>query len=421
MNIKRNIIFCLERRKKDGALVTIDVPIRMRVMYNCQRIEFTTGYRVDASKWDKNKQRVKNGTTNKLRQTATQINTDLLKYYTDIQDIFKGFEVQDIVPTSKQIKDAFSRKYKNGDEYKGSFLYLFDEFIREGSAKNNWTTGTTRRVIHTEKNIFKFDKDITFKALNEGKLIDFSSFLIDKGLKNSTIQKDLAILKQFLRWATKKGHNNNKAFETFDPKLPSIRKKVIFLTWDELTRLREYDIPEAKSYLEQSRDIFVFCCFTGLRHSDVYNLKKSDIKGDSIEITTIKTADSLTIDLNDYSRAILDKYKDVHFPENKALPAKPNVTMNFHIKELAELAGIDEPVREAYYTGPNRIDRVMPKYALLSTHAGRRTFICHALTLGIPPQVVMKWTGHSDYKAMKPYIDIADTDRKEAMKLLNRK
>lgn len=38
------------------------------------------------------------------------------------------------------------------------------------------------------------------------------------------------------------------------------------------------------------------------------------------------------------------------------------------------------------------------------SHTGRRTFICNALAMGIPPQVIMKWTGHSDYKAMKPYI-----------------
>ena len=60
-----------------------------------------------------------------------------------------------------------------------------------------------------------------------------------------------------------------------------------------------------------------------------------------------------------------------------------------------------------------------PKYALLSTHAGRRTFICNALALGIPAQVVMKWTGHSDYKAMKPYIDIADDIKANAMNKFN--
>ena len=62
---------------------------------------------------------------------------------------------------------------------------------------------------------------------------------------------------------------------------------------------------------------------------------------------------------------------------------------------------------------------VTPKYALLSTHAGRRTFICNALALGIPAQVVMKWTGHSDYKAMKPYIDIADDIKANAMNKFN--
>ena len=54
-----------------------------------------------------------------------------------------------------------------------------------------------------------------------------------------------------------------------------------------------------------------------------------------------------------------------------------------------------------------------------TTHAGRRTFICNALSLGIPAQVVMKWTGHSDYKAMKPYIDIADDIKANAMNKFN--
>lgn len=38
------------------------------------------------------------------------------------------------------------------------------------------------------------------------------------------------------------------------------------------------------------------------------------------------------------------------------------------------------------------------------------------LILGIPPNVVMKWTGHSDYKAMKPYIDIVDSIKVNAMR-----
>lgn len=39
--------------------------------------------------------------------------------------------------------------------------------------------------------------------------------------------------------------------------------------------------------------------------------------------------------------------------------------------------------------------------------------------MGIPPQIVMKWTGHSDYKSMKPYIDVTDTVKADAMEKFN--
>lgn len=194
---------------------------------------------------------------------------------------------------------------------------------------------------------------------------------------------------------------------------------MIFLTQNEINKLRTCPIPPTKKYLERVRDVLLFCCFTGLRHSDVYNLKRSDVKNGHIEVITIKTTDSLIIELNDHSKAILEKYKDVLFPNDKALPVVSNQRMNEFLKELGQLAEIDEPIRETYYRGNERIDEVTPKYALLSTHTGRRTFICNALALGIPVQVVMKWTGHSDYKAMKPYIDIADEIKINAMTKFN--
>ncbi len=67
--------------------------------------------------------------------------------------------------------------------------------------------------------------------------------------------------------------------------------------------------------------------------------------------------------------------------------------MNNYLKELGELAEINEPGSEPDHKGSERIDTITPKYALLGTHAGRRTFICNALALGIPAQVVMKWHG----------------------------
>ena len=91
MNIKRNVTFQLESRKKDGVTIVENVPIRMRVVFGGKRIEFTTGYRIDVGKWDTSKQRVKNGYSNKLKQTANEINSDLNRYETIVQNIFKEY------------------------------------------------------------------------------------------------------------------------------------------------------------------------------------------------------------------------------------------------------------------------------------------------------------------------------------------
>ena len=84
-----------------------------------------------------------------------------------------------------------------------------------------------------------------------------------------------------------------------------------------------------------------------------------------------------------------------------------------------QLAGIDEEIRVVSYKGNERIEERHPKYELVGTHTGRRTFIVNALSLGIPPNVVMKWTGHIDYKAMRPYIDIVDSIKAESMTKFN--
>ena len=428
MNIKRNIIFALEGRKKNGVPVVENVPIRMRVVFAGQRIEFTTGYRIDVAKWDLDKQKVKNGCTNKLKQSAGEINTDLLRQYTEIQNIFKEYEVHDLMPTIEQIKCAFNERIKrSSNEVKETekeeptldFWKAFERFVAECGKLNNWTHATYEKFNAVKNHLREFDEGLSFELFTESYLNDYMDFLQKKDMRNSTIIKQMDYLKWFLRWCTKKGYCHNTAYEDFNPKLKSAPKKVIFLTNDELNKLKTVEIPHNKQYLERVRDVFLFCCFSGLRYSDVYNLKRSDVKPDHIEITTVKTADSLIIELNNHSKAILEKYKDIHFEDHKALPVISNQKMNVYLKELGELAEISDPVRETFYKGSKRIDIVTPKYALLGTHAGRRTFICNALALGIPAQVVMKWTGHSDYKAMKPYIDIADNIKADAMSRFN--
>ncbi len=268
---------------------------------------------------------------------------------------------------------------------------------------------------------------MTFEELEDNGMtmfINHLSSITDKegrvGLNNDTIKKDISFVKAFVRWAQEKGHIENNKFLHQKVRLKTVRKTVIFLEWDELMKLYYHDFGNL-NYLSQARDIFCFCCFTSLRYSDVHNLKKSNFNGDSFTFTTIKTTDTLTIQLNKYSKAILDKYADVKLPNDKVLPVISNQKLNDYIKIAAQKCGIDAPVSITFYKGNQRIEETFPKWEVLSFHAARRTFISNALSLGIPPSIVMQWSGHSDYRAMKPYIGIIDEAAKNAMAAFDRK
>ena len=93
--------------------------------------------------------------------------------------------------------------------------------------------------------------------------------------------------------------------------------------------------------------------------------------------------------------------------------------MNERMKELFKAAGFTERLTDVSFSGGERIEETYEKWEKIGTHVGRKSFICNALALGVPVNIVMKWTGHSDYKAMKPYIDVADTIKAKYMKKFN--
>ena len=424
------VSFYLDNRpNKNG-----DHPIRVSISINGNRYVTSTGFSVNAEKWNNGK--VKNGTTNAKGETSKTINARLKEidsFFSREETLLKLGDVQEI-----DIKTLFAENFakKKQEKIEISFFGCFDEFTTEMGKKNNWTKAVYEKFNALKNHLNAFKSNIKFSDLNERGLNNFVDYLQTVvvagkktkerdtrvfGMKNTTIKKQLGFLKWFLRWATAKGYNKETTYQTFKPKLTTPDKKVVFLDWDELMTVYNFNIPESKKYLDRVRDVFCFCSFTSLRYSDVANLKRSDVFDSYISITTIKTADSLTIELNDYSKAILKKYEKEIFPNNSALPVISNQRMNEYLKELGELCGLDEPVTITYYKGNQRYDEVYPKYVLIGTHTARRTFISNALMLGIPPQTVMKWTGHSDYKAMKPYIDIADRAKAESMKMFNKK
>lgn len=194
------------------------------------------------------------------------------------------------------------------------------------------------------------------------------------------------------------------------------QKPVIYLTKDEIVAIRKLDLTGENAYLDPIRDILLFCCFSGLRHSDVNNLRRSDLKDDHFVSVNIKTGKRVLIDYNSVLKSILKKYSEFPFKDDKALPNYTNQTANRDLKELCRLAGINEEIHITTYKGNVRKDEYFPKWQKVGTHTGRRTFIVNALSLGIAPNIVMKWTGHSSYKSMMPYIDIVDSIKADAMK-----
>lgn len=405
-----------------------DHPIRAGISMKGKRFLTSTGFSISPDKWDG--KRVKRGCSNSKGITYAVINLRLGKIETLFLTVENKFLTGEItnVDIKRIYRENFGEKSHEEKEPSKSFFDYLDEFVSKEGKENAWSQSVYKKFATLKNHLIAFNPDVTFEYFDKDGLNAFVDYLHtvpvggDIGMKNTSIRKQLSFLKWFLRWAVRSGYNEERAFEQFSPKLKTpIDQRVVFLTWDELMRAYNYPIPEHKKYLDRVRDVFCFQCFTSLRYSDVANLKRSDVFSNHITITTIKTRDTLTIELNDYSRAILEKYKEEQFPHNKALPVISNQRMNEYLKEFGELCEINEPITVTYFKRNKRYDEVYPKYELLATHTGRRTFICNALIMGIPPQVVMKWTGHSDYKAMKPYIDVADRAKAEAMTLFNKK
>lgn len=416
-------------------------PIRVSVSVLGVRFITSAGQKVLPAKWDSVKQQVRKGAAN-----SGNINSYLMK----IKEHFAAYESQCMSDSKPSVSEESLRAEYNqhfgkhpdkakADAPKG-FFDIYALFMKERGEQNQWTKATFQKYTTLKNHLQDWKPKATFDSFTEAGLANFVAFLRDKlQMKNSTIGNQVGYLKWFLKWATAKGFNKRTDFDAYSPKLKSALKKVVFLDWEELMKVYNYKIPKngaevdltdasGKQYkkvvydaaaLAKTRDLFCFCCFTSLRYSDVANLKRSNVADGYINITTIKTADTLKIELNKYALSILQKYDGVIFPDGAALPVITNQRMNVYLKELCELCGINQPITQTYYRGQERIEDTRPKFAFVGTHTGRRTFICNALMLGITPQIVMKWTGHSDYKTMKPYIDVTDTAKAKAMELFN--
>jgi len=397
--------------------------LRMRVSWEGKMMTANIGFVIDSAKFDKTTCRCKRNTYHgKNMISAATINSHIQMSEDAVHTIMQSHDKI----TKDELTAAYLKTLNREEEIKPkkiqSFINDFDDFVSEQGDECGWSDATYKKMVTIRHHIVNWkggEDKLTYAMFDERGMADLMSYFISQGKKNGTVTRYLKTVKWFLRWAKHRDLCKEKVATEYKPHLKDVKKRVIFLTWSELMTVYNCEFSEDETRLAHARDKFCFSCFTGLRYSDVVALNKTDVTDDAIFITTQKTHDLLRIELNKYSKAIIERYKDTEGAS--MFPKTSTQKMNDYLKEIGKKCHLDSVISESYYTGGKRMEESHKKWELLTTHCGRRTFICNALMLGIPADVVMKWTGHSDYKAMRPYIDIADETKKVAMALFDEK
>lgn len=362
-------------------------------------------------------------------------NAKLISLKKEIQDIEQRFELNGIVYSAKMVTQALKAKRspKTKKEAPSNQLFDFiDKYIEDNKASREAGSMSVYKSLKNHLQKFEIEKKrkVTFDAIDYAFFLDFQNFLIKTkgrncpdGLGNVTIAKQLSTLKTFLNYA----RMDKKLIVSDEYKQFKIKKEnleVIALTNEEFEAIYNMDLKGNKR-LDQVRDIFCFSCATGLRYSDLDQLRREHIRPEEIRLTIKKTKDNIAIPLNPYSYKILQKYKDQFRP----LPMISNQKLNQYLKGweenrdgkvkkhigLCEMAGIVEPVEIVRYRGAKREAIVYPKYELIGVHTGRKTFATLSLEKGMSAEEVMKIGGWKSYASFQRYVKITEQRTKIVM------
>jgi integrase len=363
--------------------------------------------------------------------TAKQVenfNNDLYKFKDIIGEIEQRFELDRIPYTCSMVVNQLKvlKGKKTAKEVRSNLLFDFmDEYITANESTRAKGSLSVYKALksHLEAYQRHTGKKITFDLIDFQFFEMFQSFLIShRKLNNTTVAKQLSTVKTFLNYARVRGIEVGTNYKDFKIKRESL--EVIALTNDEFEKLYHLDLSGNKR-LQQVRDVFCFACSTGLRYSDLEQLKREHIKEDEIRLTVKKTKEQLSIPLTPYSTAILNKYKD----QARPLPVISNQKLNQYLKGwdedvkgkvkhnpgLCELAGINEQIEIVRYRGAKREAIVYPKYELIGVHTGRKTFATLSLEKGMSAEEVMSITGHRDYQSFKRYVKVTEQRKKVVM------
>jgi integrase len=396
-------------------------PVELVYQIAGQRKYFNTGEKLFEDNWNHVDQKavfVKKG--NMLQSEINQVNDNLNEITGNIRDIEGHFDYKKIVCTPesviKELKEI-RRPESEMDSVNNVFEFI-DQYITEHQTVRVKGSLSVYKSLRTH--LGNFDRRVTFDKIDYTFFQRFQTFLVDTIIKdkegkiikdrltNITAAKQLSTLKTFLNYAKVRGVNVSDRYRAF--KIKQEKLEVIALTNTEFENLLHLDLSANKA-LEQVRDVFCFACTTGLRYSDLKQLRREHIKADEIKITVKKTKDPLSVPLTPYSKAILKKYKEQLNP----LPVISNQKMNDHLKNLCKMAEMNEEVEIVRYKGNIREAVVYPKYKLVGCHTARKTFCTLSLERGMSAEETMSISGHTDYKSFKRYVKVTEERKRVVM------
>jgi integrase len=278
---------------------------------------------------------------------------------------------------------------------------------------------TIQRYRTTEKLLLEFQKEqkepFTFNLIDKAFIDAFNSFMVRiKNYSPTTMGKHVSTLKSFLTEATDEGINKNLKFKGKSFAVTKTVKDAIALSESELKTMYEINLSQ-NAKLERVRDLFIIAAKTGLRFSDFTEIKSANIKQNSkgryFEKIMFKGKGKVVIPLDETVIEILNKY------DNKLPKAISNQKFNDYIKEAAQLVPQLHDIYERSITKGGKTATVSnPKYDLISSHTGRRTFATNAYKRGTPTLSIMAITGHKTEAAFLAYIKVAEEGHAEIIR-----
>jgi site-specific recombinase XerD len=382
-----NVLFYIKRTKtlKDGS-----APIFVRLTVNGQRAEFGLQKSIIEDQWDLAKGKVKGQT-----KGAKDLNSYL--DFVRSQMLLKKRELEE---SDREITAYTLRNYYLGiDSSDKTILTIFKEHNDkcEGLVNKDFSPGTVERYKTCYAHVSNFIKtqykrdDIQINEINPMFINDFGYYLkFTRKCCNNTTVKYIKNFKKIILIALANGWMKSNPFVSIKFRMDDV--DLAFLDEKELNILmnKEFTIER----MQQVKDVYLFCCFTGLAFVDVSSLKAGDIiqKGNDLWIKKQrqKTKNWCHIPLLPPAIKILEKYNTHPSCQMKGLllPVLTNQKMNAYLKEIADITGINKS---------------------LSTHTARHTFAT-TVTLAnqVSMEVVSKMLGHSSMNMTKKYARVVD-------------